>query len=350
MLEKDAVRESKKNKEVLDRLLKESDRVFIVAHDRPDMDAIGSAIGMSLICKKKGKKSYIVVDDEVEDMEKIAKGAVIDTKNEFNYIKSSELDSLLTNNSLMIALDVNQNNRVATKNHLKKFKKIFIIDHHKTSDKTIETPYSYIREELSSTCEEISRLVTLNGVKLNRKYANFLLAGIMLDTYKLNVDSESMLMAVAKLLNKGAKLDDVKSMFLISPEHFGLIRQISGNAEVVTCQYAITFDRNNPNRIFKPEDLAQIADDMLNIDVSAVFAIGYTNPDTISISARSNGMVDVASIMKMLNGGGDKNRAATQIKESTIEEVYNKLIRVLMPYKNLEPEPQKQLLLNKKNN
>ena len=72
MLEKVAAEGSKKNKEALDRLLKECDRVFIVAHNRPDMDAIGSAIGMSLICKKKKKDSYIVLDDDFDNGEEVA--------------------------------------------------------------------------------------------------------------------------------------------------------------------------------------------------------------------------------------------------------------------------------------
>ena len=42
-------------KQCLDKLFSENDMVFIVPHNRPDMDALGSAIGMSLICKKNKK-------------------------------------------------------------------------------------------------------------------------------------------------------------------------------------------------------------------------------------------------------------------------------------------------------
>ena len=53
-------------KATLDSLLLENDQVFIVPHKRPDFDAIASSIGMSLICQKNNKKSYIVIDDEIE--------------------------------------------------------------------------------------------------------------------------------------------------------------------------------------------------------------------------------------------------------------------------------------------
>ena len=36
----------------LDRLLEENDNVFVVPHIRPDFDAVGSALGIALICKK----------------------------------------------------------------------------------------------------------------------------------------------------------------------------------------------------------------------------------------------------------------------------------------------------------
>ena len=54
------MQDSKNIKQTLDMLLSENDTVFIVPHNRPDFDAIGAAMGMSLICKKNKKKNYIV--------------------------------------------------------------------------------------------------------------------------------------------------------------------------------------------------------------------------------------------------------------------------------------------------
>ena len=44
-------------KESLDKVLEENDSVFLVPHNRPDMDAIGSCIGMNTICEKMFKKT-----------------------------------------------------------------------------------------------------------------------------------------------------------------------------------------------------------------------------------------------------------------------------------------------------
>ena len=42
----------------LDNLMVESDAVFIVPHNRPDYDALGACVGMSLIAGKHKKKNY----------------------------------------------------------------------------------------------------------------------------------------------------------------------------------------------------------------------------------------------------------------------------------------------------
>lgn len=337
MLPKDAIKKTKENKAILDELLKKSDRVFIVVHNRPDMDAVGAAIGMSLICEKKDKKCYIVIDDQ--NGEKVASKVIEETRDECRYLKSSDLDEMLTDDSLLIALDVNQVERVCVKDYLSRFKNIFIIDHHKTGENTIKTPYAYITEDLSSTCEEVARLMPYYWVKLDRRHANYLLAGIRVDRPGLCFDSDAMHQVVTKLLNKGASTEDVMQMLKDTPEHHNFIRQISGNAVVISNSFAITYDEKMPDRIFNVEDLAKIADDMLNIDAHATFALGYLAPDTVGINARSNGGVNIGLIMEQLGGGGDKTRGAVQLKGYTLADAYNALCKVLMPYRNMELEP-----------
>ena len=66
---------------------------------------------------------------------------------------------------------------------------------------------------------------------------------------------------------------------------------------------------------------AQAADDLLNIaGISASFVL-YPDNDTIIISARSLGSVNVQMILEPLGGGGNAATAGAQIAESTIESV-----------------------------
>ena len=50
-------------KETLESVTKSSSKVFIVGHDEPDYDSIGSAIGISVFSKELNENTYIVVND-----------------------------------------------------------------------------------------------------------------------------------------------------------------------------------------------------------------------------------------------------------------------------------------------
>lgn len=52
----------------LDNLMVESDAVFIVPHNRPDYDALGACVGMSLIAGKHKRKSYIIINDNINEL------------------------------------------------------------------------------------------------------------------------------------------------------------------------------------------------------------------------------------------------------------------------------------------
>ena len=76
--------------------------------------------------------------------------------------------------------------------------------------------------------------------------------------------------------------------------------------------------------------LALISEDLLQFDkVEASFTIGYVDENSVGISARSIGNIDVENIMYKLGGGGHKTDAATEIKGTNIEDVKNKFLKVI---------------------
>ena len=50
----------------LDNLMVESDALFIVPHNKPDYDALGACVGMSLIAGK--HKKYIIINDNLKEL------------------------------------------------------------------------------------------------------------------------------------------------------------------------------------------------------------------------------------------------------------------------------------------
>ena len=68
---------------------------------------------------------------------------------------------------------------------------------------------------------------------------------------------------------------------------------------------------------------------LLNKACPASFALGKLDNETIGISARSLGEIDVSVIIKEMGGGGHSSNAATQIKQKTLKEVKQELINIL---------------------
>ena len=80
---------------------------------------------------------------------------------------------------------------------------------------------------------------------------------------------------------------------------------------------------------FEIEDIrivaSQAADELLNISgVSASFVLFRTG-ETINISARSYGDINVQVVMEQLGGGGHQTMAATQLNGEKIENAFMRL-------------------------
>ena len=85
------------------------------------------------------------------------------------------------------------------------------------------------------------------------------------------------------------------------------------------------------------EELAKAADYLLRYrNVDASFAVGYTEDDVISISARSKGDINVGDIMKELEGGGHLTSAATRLVGQDLNETVKTLKKVYKPKFSLE--------------
>ena len=316
----------------LDRLLEENDNVFVVPHIRPDFDAVGSALGIALICKKNNKNCFIVIDDDYDKLEPETRKVLESIKSNFNFIRSNDLPVYLTPRSMMVAVDANKDYLLCTKNYLSEFKNIVVIDHHKTDDHTIKTPYLYVDDSISSVCEEVSRLLFLYGVKLSPDYANYLLAGIILDTNKLSKNTSSRTFEVAsKLTASGADPTIANNMFLEDFEHDRAIQRLVDNTDFQNYIFAIASDSEDSGRIYEPEDIAKDADYLLKYNINCSFAMAYIDDITISVSARSKGLIDVSKIMRLFGGGGNEYSAAAKIRGKSLQEVKKLLISSLMP-------------------
>ena len=93
-------------------LIGQSGRVFIMGHKNADLDAVGAAMGISCLCRKRGKKANIVID-----LENNAAGKLIEEIQavpEYRDVFVSGQDALLMadNRSILVVVDTNRPDQV----------------------------------------------------------------------------------------------------------------------------------------------------------------------------------------------------------------------------------------------
>ena len=318
-------------KVLLENYIKDSNQVFITPHLCADFDAIASAIGISLISNKFSKPNYIFICDDPYKMEPGVKLITEEYADKVNFIDMERYNKLKSNNDLLIATDTNKSYLVGCEKSLNEFKNIIVLDHHMQDEKTIKTDDIYIPKNTSSASEIVVELLCKFGIKYSSDIANYLLSGIYLDTDKLRKGvTARTFQIVSKLLEKGANLDKVQEFFAEDFKNDQKIQDLISKTILTTYTYAIAIEMDDI--LYTREELAKVADKLLTYKtIDATFAVGSIDENTVSVSARSKGKVDVSKIMSLMNGGGNIYSAAAKIENATTDEVGKTLMKTLKP-------------------
>lgn len=321
----------------LKELVKESDNVIIMGHKSPDMDSLGSTIGVLNIAKSNDVEGYIVFDEN--DITTGVAKVIDEVKKEESlwkhFIGPEEADAIYTSRSLVVVVDTHRPALVAHEKLLRNAQYIVVIDHHRRGEEFIENPtLVYMEPYASSTSELVTELIEYqpNKKKLSTLEATSLLAGIIVDTKSFALRTGSRTFDAASYLrSKGA--DPVLIQKFLKEDLATLRKRnkLIERAEVFHDTLAIS--KADEDERYNQIIIAQAADTLLTVDnVTASFVIARLNEDTVAISARSLGDINVQLIMEELDGGGHLTNAATQIQDSTIEEVEEKLIETVNEY------------------
>lgn len=317
-------------KKILEEKISESKQVILTGHVGADFDSIASCIAMSEIVKKFKTDGYILYNEQEIKVEPGVKEMIDSTNSTINYINNEEYKKIRTNKDLLITLDVSNKDRLPCIDYLNWFKDIIVIDHHTENAHHIETNYNYIMSDVSSISEVITNLLISYKINFTKNIANYLLAGIYLDTdkYTRNCSSKTM-NTVSKLLDRGADIVKVNEFFETDFESDRKVQDLVSKANFIT--YSIAICVADEDVTYTKEELAKVADYLLRFKADATFAAGFIDDDLISISARSKGKVDVSKIMNIMSGGGNIYSAATKINSKELNEEGKKLELLTKP-------------------
>lgn len=312
----------------LENLIKGSSKVMIMGHTNPDIDAMGSSIGIYALAKSLGKNAYIITSN-TPTLQNFRESLLEEPEYEDVLISKEVAEENIDEDTLLVVVDTHKVNYVESEEALKKANKIVIIDHHRRSADYIENATLTFQEVYASSAAElVTELLQYAdiNVELNKIEAESLYAGIMMDTKSFTYKTGVRTFEAAAYLRKcGIDIIKVKKWFQSDLKSYNKIADIVKNAEIVNDSIAISiYDQEKS----KDTSLlcAKAADELLTIcDVTASFVLGNTG-DKICISGRSIGDINVQIILEKLGGGGHITLAGAQVEGMTIEEVKQELI------------------------
>ena len=316
----------------LSELVAQSSHVFVMGHKNADLDAVGAAVGVCCLCRKRGKKASIVLD-----MDKNVAGPLIAQLLEHPEYKDcfiSSQDALLLADpkSILVVVDTNRPDQVECKPLLEAISKVCVIDHHRRAADYISPVVVNLHEPYASSASELVTELLQYAVEPTDVLpveAEALLSGIVLDTKNFNVRTgERTFEAAAFLKRLGADTVEVKKLLQNDLQSTLARYQIIKSAKIYRDGIAIAALDSPTSRTIA----AQAADELLSISGITASFVMYPHKDEVVISARSIGETNVQVILEPLGGGGNAATAGAQVPGDDVKTVLGRLIKSIDQY------------------
>ena len=318
----------------LENLIKDASKVMVMGHTNPDIDSMGSSMGIYRLAKSLGKKAYIIDSSETNTLQSFKADLAKEPEYEDILITKEVAEENIDKETLVVVVDTHKTTYVEAPELLKRTDKIVIIDHHRRSADYIENATLTFQEVYASSAAElVTELLQYAEVHVDLKTieAESLYAGIMMDTKNFTFKTGVRTFEAAAYLRRcGVNIIRVKKWFQSNLETFNKIATIVKKAEIVNETIAIaTYEKKD-----KEASLicAKAADELLTIsDITASFVMGKAG-NKICISGRSIGDINVQVILEKLGGGGHITLAGAQVEGMTMEETKQELINRINEY------------------
>ncbi|KRK81685.1 nucleotide-binding phosphoesterase [Companilactobacillus bobalius DSM 19674] len=322
--------------EALQELLKDSDQVIVMGHSHPDMDVLGSSLGIRRIAMMNNTPCKVVINPNTlhSDVSRLLGMIDKDPEIKKDIITPDESIAIRTSKTLIVMVDHSKQSISINPDLYKgENEKIVVIDHHRRSEEFPENPMLiYIEPYASSTSELITEMLEYqpkNKKAIEKIEATALLAGITVDTKSFSLRTGTRTFDAASYLRSvGADETVIQNVLKENIDSFIQRNHLIETVTMVNGNMAVCFGEED--KPYDPVIVAQAADTLLSLDnVEASFVISKRPDGRVGISARSLGNVNVQVIMEKLGGGGHLSDAATQIPDSTVDDVKRQLIDVL---------------------
>jgi|SRR5690625_720044 len=292
----------------LKNIIEKNNSIIIHRHKRPDMDAIGSQMGLFHLLKENypNKEIYVVGDS-----------------NKFLYnSKMDEIEDEIFNQSLSIILDTSVDYMISDERY-KIAKEVIVIDHHR-NDINLETyDLFYQLSEYTSACEILVHLAKTYNWKVSDEAATYIYAGMVTDTGRfryINNENASRVFENASFITKfKPNINDMYNFLYTESLEERQTKNLF--QEFNTTENMVAYRKNNKELILKSGlDIFGVSRGMVNqmagikeIPIWVSFTEDFEN-DKILAEVRSRD-ITVVDICKEFGGGGHNNACGASLKD-----------------------------------
>jgi phosphoesterase RecJ-like protein len=286
-------------------LINEHQTIIIHRHSRPDLDAIGSQMGLYYALKENFPTKTIKV---VGDLNEMSYKAVMD-----------EVSDELFTDALCLVLDVSTESRTSDLRY-KLAKTLVVIDHH-TNDTDMNPNLFYKDSNFASACAMIADLFKTWQLPLNEESATYLYGGMVTDTGRFQFISNQNAVQTFELAAFVCQFNpDISDLY----EYL----YTESLAKRQTKQLFSTFELTPHNVAYRYNDLALIKKSGLDYQAVARGMIGVmTGIKEVSIWANftedeqsgkigcelRSRKVSIVDIAKKYGGGGHDKACGCQV-------------------------------------
>lgn len=306
------------------RIFRSYDKFVVVAHFRPDGDAVGATLATGKMLQSMGKEVVMLNEDMVPDRYRFLEGSdeIITTPN-------APIDA-----DVVVSVDNGAWKRLGdrTMKALEGIKTIVNIDHHDTNECFGTVNCVQARE--AAACCIIYDLLKYMGLPLTSPVSNALYVGISTDTgsFQYEKTTPKLMRAVADLLENGVQVMEVnRNLYQEIPYKTLLMtREVLNSMQLeengAICSYAL--DAETKHRIQpspdNTSDLVDVIRVIQGVKVAAIFE--DMGGGVIRVSLRSKDVrLDVSAVAAQFGGGGHKLAAGIRMRCS-LEEARNRVL------------------------
>ncbi len=323
-------------------LISKSRNVLIMGHRAADFDCIGACLGIARLCSFCGvpfniianqkDPNFIRCQERIKDLAEYRSGSI--------FCNATDAQELINSDTLTVIVDVNNKTQLEAPSVAEISHRTVYIDHHRKTAEFDEAPLiSYIEPSASSACELVAEILeqSVPSGMLTKEEADVMYAGILLDTKQFTRNAGVRTFSAALYLRgEGANPADAQTLFNSRLSDFISEAKFESNVVIYRKSMAISCSDDSGNTPADRIAAAKAADKLLTVEgVKASFALCRIG-DTVHISARSAGEINVQLILEKIEGGGHFDAAATQLL-GTMTEVLTRLKDAIDAYfKDLE--------------